>query len=225
MARLQRNLFILGLVALFALSHAKADTLLPGTVIPASQVTLPEGPAGQPLKYQLGFYNGVVSGGGFSANYAIQVFADPANVYCAGCLDFMYSLGGITSGQIDAFTASGFAGLKTDAGWGYGFGYSGVTPTTIGRDATGDLITFYFANPVIIDPIYGSQRPAFMLVQTNATEFEKVIADGGTLNGLTTLDPIVPPPIPGAIPEPSTMILLGTGLVGAAAAIKRRLFV
>ncbi|WP_035349614.1 PEP-CTERM sorting domain-containing protein [Edaphobacter aggregans] len=222
MVRLGRNVFVLGVAALLCLPFAKGDTLLPGSVIPASQVPLPEGPPGQPFLHEVGFYNGVVSGGGFSANYATYVFSDPANVYCAGCLDFMFGLGGITSGQIDAFTVGGFGGLDTDAGYGFGFGYGGTPPTTIGRDATGDLITFYFANPVIIDPVYGSQRPAFMLVQTNATEFVRATAEGGTLEGLTTLEPVVPPPS-GVIPEPSTLALLGTGLASVAGAIRRRL--
>jgi hypothetical protein len=213
----------------FFFHSSKANTLLPGSVIPASQLTLPEGPAGDPFKYQVGYFNGVVSGSAFTANYVIQVFADPANVYCAQCLDFMFSLGGLTAGQIEEFAAVGFSGFNTNAGYGYGFGYAGVPPTTIGRDASGNTITFNFANPVIIDPLFGSQRTAFLLVETNATEnqFGFQPGGGGTLDGLITLVPIVPTtpttPTPSAIPELSTLVLLGTGLAGAAFAIKKRL--
>src|SRR2546430_11907506 len=81
---LRRSLLILGVFLLSILPNANADSLLPGTVIPASQMTLPQGPVGNPSQYQIGFYNGVVSGGGFTGNYVVQVFADPANIYCTG---------------------------------------------------------------------------------------------------------------------------------------------
>src|SRR5690349_17989651 len=111
MARVRSSFLVLCVCVAFSLPHAKASSHLPGTVIPASQVTLPEGPAGDPFKYQVGYFNGVVSGP-FTANYVIQVFADPANVYCAQCLDFMFSLGGITAGQNDQFAVTGFGGFN-----------------------------------------------------------------------------------------------------------------
>ena len=73
MARLFRSLLVLGVCSAFALQSARATSLLPGATIPASQVTLPEGPSGDPFKYQVGYFNGVVSSSAFTANYVIDL--------------------------------------------------------------------------------------------------------------------------------------------------------
>jgi hypothetical protein len=199
---MRKSLLLLSIVFLIVLPVANATSLLPGSSVPASSLAYP-GPANQ-----IGFFDSIITTGTFSAHYAVQVFTDPSNVYCAGCFDFVYSVGSITSGQISDFVVGNFGGYRTSVGYFGPLAY--VNPTSISRSADGQLIDFAFANPVMI-----GQRSNFLVVQTDATTFEFDNGDG-SLTGTLQLEPI-------PTPEPGTLMLFGTGLAGFAGVLKRKL--
>jgi len=197
---MRKSLLVLGIIFLVVLPVANATSLLPGSSVPASSLAYP-GPADQ-----IGFYDSPITTSTFSAHYAIQVFTDPSNVYCAGCLDFVYSVASLTSGQISDFVVGNYGGYHTSVGYS---GSVGVNPTSVSRSADGQLIDFAFANPIT------GGRTSFMVVQTDAANFES--SNGyGSLTGYLQLGPV-------PTPEPGTLMLFGTGLAGFVGVLKRKL--
>jgi hypothetical protein len=157
------------------------------------------------LSLQVGFFDSLFNTGSYSAHYSVQVFTDPGNVYCAGCLDFVYHVASVTSGQVGDFSVGNFGGFNTSVG----FSGNGPAPTSISRSIDGNLVDFIFGTP------FGGGTSAALVIQTNATGFQ-FAAGQGSLTGVPAL-------VPTPTPEPGTLMLLGTGLAGLAGAIKRKI--
>jgi hypothetical protein len=154
----------------------------------------------------------------FTGELNSQVFADPANPFGAGDLDFVYQFSNDPNQNNDNIlhlAATSFSGLLTNVDYVAGSGSAGVLPTTISRDAAnaGDTVDFDFSLATSVKP--GATTP-FLVIQTNATAFTPngsiSIQDGGNVT--------LSAPAPLSVPEPATFAI--TGLTMVALGMRRR---
>jgi PEP-CTERM motif-containing protein len=157
---------------------------------------------------------------GYTPYAETVVYSDPSNPYCAGCLDFFFYVGTPSTsigGGISQVTDSSFTGFSTDVGYLSSATGADCTSTAastdlggVGRSADGSTISFAFSTDVptgVCSPV--------LAIMTNATNYT-----AGTLNVSGTTDPLIGTYAP--TPEPSTLLLLGTGLIGLIGMTYRR---
>jgi len=140
----------------------------------------------------------------------------------SGTLDFFIhvSVTGGSLSQVSLVNTGDFSGFDTRVGTIspialLGLGAGTKLPITAFRTAGGDTVTWLFASPIT-----AGQQAATLVISSNATldkpsNIGLIGAGGGTvtLNGFQ--------PVAG-VPEPSTLLLMGAGLLGAAIAAKKR---
>jgi hypothetical protein len=202
-------LLIAGATPSFATSLTPGNVVVPGAVGNGSFTVLAN--------------TGVVpfSFGGDTGNVEEEVGIFAGNPLGAGDLTFVYQIG-VTGGNILNLTTESFAipGISIDVaqfdGPLAGFPSGTLTPAaSASLTSDGTTLGFGFVPPNGLTPGMNSW---VLIVNTNETLFESGVfslQDGQTQNFQGF--------VPTATPEPSTLSLLGTGLLAVGAGLRRKM--
>jgi hypothetical protein len=212
---------LLSLSAIIAFSEAAHGTV----IVPGPGAFPPDifpGCAGCTLLASIN--SGPVTTATLTLDLTSAVYADPANFFGSGDLDFVYQVSNSASStdSVGRVTARSFTGFSTDVGF-----------TAVGSTLPGGLFVNGTVAPALVDRLSSGtvgfsfnffppgETSTVLMIQTNATHFapgKTNIIDGS----VATVDSFEPTGRT-VTPEPSSVVLFGTGLLTAAGALRRRL--
>lgn len=201
---------LLTLAMMFAIvPGTRADIIAPGgsttNLTPANPGDVP---IGLPIASITGTFAGVITGSP-SGSYTAQVFNNSN-----GFLDFVYQFSNTGAADVvDSVTMANFAGFLTDV-FVQGSGKPPVSAESLGTNP--NVIKFFFSNSVNND-VGPGQSSNILVIATDATSFQNGVftLQNGDTDSVVAFEPVVP--------EPSSMLLFGTGLSAVAATLRRRI--
>ena len=193
--------FALSLTAL-----SQASVLGVGGTAPPTPLT-PAGPV-------LATTSGTIVTPTFSADYTAWVYADPLNVWCTGCLDFVYQFTNNGPHPNQRYSMSSFAGFNVDAGTNP---FGTHDPNTVSRSfvLNGDVVSFNFDQ--FGNDVHAGETTVLLVIETDALHYTTGFLsaqDGTAGSGIAFA--------PSAVPEPASLMLLGSGLLAVGGILRKK---
>lgn len=212
-----KSIAVLLVFAAATVAPAFADSLLPGATITATPLSF----AGSSCCLAP-IITGSIDNESFMVDYTAYVFTgDTNNPFGTSEVDFAYKFHNKNATVVTALEAFNFGSYLLNVGFQDAVPNNTpeFDPETESRTANGNIVSFSFDSPMGTEDWFSD----LLLIQTNATSFTTgtLRLDGkGVSADVAGYVPAGPTTSP--VPEPSSLVLFGSGLVGAASVLHRK---